>query len=257
MVKLMLSSARWVCIQEIMSEKNNISIQISKRVAQANAQRLADFKVSSANTVELENLLPLWGVVASKDCYSKKTSEHNQNIDIIHKNGEFAGFTWHADKNQIKEALKYGLLPTETATGLAINALGKYRCKELNRLVERGIVSNRRPQKNQILNYAQNAIATLQQLELLINSGGTIDIAKYKQELRALKTKSIQGNTPQILDEMINQCIEDQIEDFDQARFNSNRSGFIEQEIIKIVRRAQYLNQALGYQLSTCSQFPF
>jgi hypothetical protein len=110
-------------------------------------------------------------------------------IEIIKKNKKYQSFVWHTTTDKISEAVRWGIVKTYSVTGKAIAALGKYRQIAHERISE-GYISNRHKQKLALLDYYQNRLEGLQQLESVVNSGcDTHDV------IRALKhyQKSLQN----------------------------------------------------------------
>ncbi|QDP71993.1 hypothetical protein FOG18_05105 [Legionella israelensis] len=168
-----------------------------KELAQQQQEaRLAAFKKGTESHLEMATISSLPGILFSrKTVYYTKKEEKLDRAGAIHfikKNGKTESFVWHATPHALKEATRYGLLPVESPTAKAIAALGQYRQRVLNRAYGRGIVSNKYKEKEELVNFAQNSMEALLNLERLVNTfNPSAGIENEKIRIKASIKKSI------------------------------------------------------------------
>jgi hypothetical protein len=180
---------------------------------------------------------------------SDEDSSSENPLDLSIENGILQG--WKTNNHGAKEALRHGLLPTETVTGKAISALGEYRIKCLQRKYYRGIKSNRDTEKLQILNYAQDAIEALQPLELLINSD--VDTEKINKAIEEVTGKLTKPEESEESEDKINDFIQEQKEYLNKLKDKitaDDIQNIIKNQTAAIIQNAKSLNQYLTYEES-------
>lgn len=153
-----------------------------------NNQKLDEFKRSAQRELFILPLsiwpIRLFGAESIR--YTKKPVELNagNTIDIIDEDKKAHSFTWRT-QNQHQEiiaAVRYGILKPQALTSRVISALGGYRLKELERIYEQGIISDKYQEKRILLDITQDRIELCQELERLINSNA--DAEKIKNTLK-------------------------------------------------------------------------
>lgn len=109
------------------------------------------------------------------------------------------GFTWRTTGKNLREGLRWGVIPAESITGKVINELGHYRIAAYERIIK-GIISNSHRFKMALVDHYQDRFETLQELESLVNKNNSV--SDYKKALHAyiLKLKKIQKNISKDID---------------------------------------------------------
>lgn len=162
-----------------------------------NHARLQRFKVDDEATLVLPAPPSLPGFAASTrlDVFKKEAIglSANSQIKYIKKNGASKSFVWETSGRKIKEAVRWGIIKTESVTDKVISALGHYRVIEHERIV-RGLISNSHLSKIALVELHQRRFEALQDLESLVNKPNTLKdfqdaIKAYKQKLDDLKAQ--------------------------------------------------------------------
>ena len=114
--------------------------------------------------------VPGIGVSKRKNVYKKNIShpDSTQHIAFITKNNEPHGFLWRTTPQQIKKAVRWGIINTQSITGKAISALGNYRTVAHKRIAK-GMMSNSQAVKLKLLDIYQERFEALQTIESLVN----------------------------------------------------------------------------------------
>lgn len=144
-----------------------------------NRIQLQNFKLDK-NKKELKlypiSKLPGRAAKSKPIIYTKETVKCGEStIDIIKKNEEFDSFVWHTTSDKVKEAVKWGIVKTQSVTGQVIAALGKYRLTVLDRIEDDAGISNRYIFKEPLLTHYQDRFEALEELESLANRQATYD----------------------------------------------------------------------------------
>ncbi|STX51113.1 Uncharacterised protein [Legionella busanensis] len=104
------------------------------------------------------------------DTYTKTSPDcTNGHISFLKKNGHAENFTWTTTPQNLKRAVRWGIIKPESLTGKVIACLGQYRILAHER-VAKGMVSNTQHIKLELLDVYQDRIEALQDLERLVNN---------------------------------------------------------------------------------------
>lgn len=135
------------------------------------------------------------GIIASKrkDVFKKTLSHPNSthHVKFITKNEEAHAFLWQSSPQKIKEAVRWGIIKTQSITSHVISTLGNYRVIAHKR-VAKGLISNSQIEKLKLLDLFQDRFEALQNLESLVNKANPVaefevQFANYMQKLTTIK----------------------------------------------------------------------
>ena len=152
------------------------------------------FTLNNDEQISLTVVSSVPGVGASKrkDIY-KKTISHpysDQHLKFITKNNEAHCFVWQTKPQQLKNAVRWGIIKTHSITSKVIAALGNYRVTAHQRIA-RGMISNSQVVKLRLLDLYQDRFEALQNLESLANKNNSA--ADYEREIRLYLEKLTKG----------------------------------------------------------------
>lgn len=217
------------------------------------------------------------GASKRKDVYKKRIShpESKQHIKFITKNDEIHAFLWQSKPEQIKKAIRWGIIKTHSITGKIISALGNYRLIAHKR-VAKGMISNSQILKLKLLDLYQDRIESLHDLESLVNKNNNIDKFETKFAAYIRKLKQIKSNLNEYFKDLpersgLDQITIDQIEKdlqedieratsyldtldtqnnlhaYNRARGNKSILEFVKQQIVHNLYELQGINQDITY----------
>jgi hypothetical protein len=110
-------------------------------------------------------------------------------VKFIKKNGRSAGFVWHTTADKLQEAVRWGVVKTESVTGKVISALGRYRLIAHERILK-GTISNTHLLKEKLLAHYQRRCELLQPLESWVNQ--PVPLSERKNEVEDQKKRFLQ-----------------------------------------------------------------
>lgn len=207
-------------------------------------------------------------------------------LEFVYEDKEPKLFLWHTSAQNIKKAIRQGILSYDALTTKAISSLGKYHHSVNHRAYMHGIISDKHSLKQALLLLSQSNIEALQPLERLINSPfndnlkadkiiDTIEqyqnqVLKNYQEIELLnphfrnydrniqqqwqKQKSLVLKQSQLLIEKFKNCCNHQnINRLCQAITPDGIFSFIKQQSIEQIRFCQENNQNIIYSGKTRS----
>ncbi|ASQ46899.1 hypothetical protein [Legionella clemsonensis] len=214
------------------------------------------------------------------DVYEKapyKFGEHQ--VNFISKNGEPYSFQWQTNAQRLKQAVRWGIVRTESITGKVIAALGNYRITAHER-VAKGMISNTQRLKLQLLDHYQQRFEALQELESLVNKENSLAtysaaIEGYIQQLVTIRSK-LEGEfsdtqllalTPEAIRQLHQDIAEDiakaecylramtekvlnnpqALRDYNRARGENSILHFIKQQMSDNLYQMQGINQDISY----------
>lgn len=166
-------------------------------LAELNQKRYRAFILNNdENELITQIISPVPGVAASKrkDVYTKNSFPKNgaHQVKFIAKNGHTQGFIWHTTPDQIKVAVRWGIINTQSITGKVISSLGNYRIAAHERAAK-GMISNSQVLKLKLLDLYQDRFEALQALESLVNRNNSYTtyethLQEYIQRLNEIST---------------------------------------------------------------------
>ncbi|KTD16789.1 hypothetical protein [Legionella jordanis] len=113
--------------------------------------------------------IPWIGRAAHKNVYTKNSIPVGAGkVNFIRKNDEFYSFQWQTNSRKLKEAVRWGIVRTESITGKVISTLGNYRL-QVHESIAKGMIGNTHPLKLQLVDFYQQRFEALQGLESLVN----------------------------------------------------------------------------------------
>lgn len=92
-------------------------------------------------------------------------------VDLIKENDEFRFLMWHTTPQNLKAAIKSGIVKFDALTSKCLYALGGYQRIMRERVYLQGIVSNKHAAKQCLLNHVQINIEAIEPLERFLNQG--------------------------------------------------------------------------------------
>jgi hypothetical protein len=168
-----------------------------KLLTQFNSKQYNSFILNEDEKLELLVISSVPGVSSSEliDTYLKTISHPGQkhHVKFITKNGESHSFAWQTTPEQLKKAVRWGIINTHSITSKVISTLGKYRIVTHERIAK-GMVSNSQEIKLKLLDLYQDRFEALHDLESLVNKDNSV--ADYKTKLTTYlnKLEMIQAN---------------------------------------------------------------
>lgn len=216
--------------------------------------------------------------------YFKQTEPVGKgSIDFIEADNETQFFLWRTTPNNIKQAVKSGIIKFDALTSKCIAALGSYQQTVNKRIYMRGILSNKYEQKNTLLQHVQTNIEALEPLEQIINQyqphqsisfnqQKLIDALQTYQDVLLTQSKALLNDVElfEVMAPSIRQTWQSQIEDLiqhcqqfeaqiKQTNHHTHLSdlfkphtpfglfSFIKQQIDWQIRHVQQVNQNLAF----------
>ncbi|WP_131782933.1 hypothetical protein [Legionella gresilensis] len=245
---------------------------------QHNEDQLKKFikqKYDKDSTLKLPSISLVPGYLGGTqvDTYTKTSPNFTEGrINFLKKNGHAEGFTWTSTPENLKKAVRWGIIKPESLTGKVIACLGQYRVLAHER-VAKGMVSNTQHIKLELLDVYQDRIEALQDLERLVNKDNNvqdfvksindyIERIKFIQSNVELKLKSLDeinpGKAKQIkadLDEDIKRAQEylqdlqkeKNLRPYNRARGRHSILEFVKQQTMMHLYELQGINQDLTY----------
>ncbi|MGQ3889428.1 hypothetical protein ACQUW5_10395 [Legionella sp. CNM-1927-20] len=128
------------------------------------------------------------------DTYTKFSPKFTEGrISFLKKNNHAKGFTWTTTPQNLKKAVRWGIIKPESLTGKVIACLGQYRVLAHER-VAKGMTSNTQHTKLKLLDVYQDRIEALQNLERLVNRENSEEdfgkaIDAYIKKIQDIKNK--------------------------------------------------------------------
>ncbi|WED43470.1 hypothetical protein [Legionella cardiaca] len=196
---------------------------------QNNKKKYEQFILNTDNTLFLPtpSSVPWIGTAGQSDAFRKKTVKHGESqVNFISKNGEAFSFQWQTTPFQLKKAVRWGIVRTESITAKVISALGHYRITAHERIAK-GIISNTHALKIQFLDFYQQRFEALQELESLVNRENSLaiynkSIERYITELQTISANlEVQFKDTQLIDinpQAISQFQADIAQDINRAK---------------------------------------
>lgn len=166
-------------------------------LAEYNQRHYRAFTLNSFEVLTLPEIsvVPWVGASKRRDFFEKKIShpKSDHHVKFITKNREPEAFLWQTNAEQLKKAVRWGIVRTHSITAKVISALGEYRVVAHER-VAKGMVSNSQAVKLKLLELFQDRFEALQEIESLVNKQNTITdykeaIGRYIQNLDAIYKK--------------------------------------------------------------------
>ncbi len=154
-----------------------------------NQKKYKDFTLNNELFLALPTVSWAPGVGASKrkDRFKKIIShKSDHHVKFITMNDEPHSFVWQTKAKNMKNAVRWGIIKTQSITGKVISALGQYRLVAHKRIAK-GIISNSHNEKIKLLDLFQDRFEALQGLESLVNKNN--DKLKYEKHIKAYINK--------------------------------------------------------------------
>jgi hypothetical protein len=226
-------------------------------------------QAESALTVHPPSLIPWVVKRLQQDTYHKKTAPPPaaEFLECIEKNGLLDSFVWRTDARRLKQAVRFGIVKTQSLTSRVIGTLGHYRLIQLQRIQE-GFISNRYQLKEKLLNHYQDYFEALEALESLVNQSPTLEqfnqaLAQYMGYLKKTEAELTQHAALSSLEKHIHsklqrdiiqaqRCAEKFREAYlkhptDRATGTASILTFVKERMIRALREMQNLNQDITY----------
>jgi hypothetical protein len=166
-----------------------------KLLKQTYHQQHQRFKLNDEPTLKLDaiSLVPWIADAKRQDEYKKiiftGQDDTGHKVKFIRKNAKAHGFVWKTDPKKLKEAVRWGIVKTESITGKVIATLGHYRVMAHARICK-GMISNSQDAKLKLLDLYQDRFEALEALESLVNKKN--DYADYQQAFKTYIDKLTQ-----------------------------------------------------------------
>ncbi|CEG57485.1 hypothetical protein [Legionella fallonii] len=173
------------------------ALSAKKLLSQYNEEQYRAFLLNDEEQLCLTVTSSVPGIGASqrKDNY-KKTISHpdsSQHVKFITKNDEAHSFVWQTKPQQLKNAVRWGIIKTHSITSKVIAALGQYRVLAHER-VAKGMISNSQVVKLKLLDLYQDRFEALQGIESLVNKNNTATECETKLLAYIKKLEQIKSN---------------------------------------------------------------
>ena len=246
-----------------------------------NQEQYRLFTLNNDEQISLTVVSSVPGVGASKrkDIY-KKTISHpdsDQHLKFITKNNEAHCFVWQTKPQQLKNAVRWGIIKTHSITSKVIAALGNYRVTAHQRIA-RGMISNSQLVKLRLLDLYQDRFEALQNLESLANKNSSAadyerEIRLYLEKLTRIKSQldgyfadvpDLSGIDPDTLEQIKNDLQADEervisylnsisnkssLSSYNDARGQNSILEFVKQQMTYGLYELQGINQDLTFSL--------
>lgn len=249
-----------------------------KRLIDYNQERYDAFILNSDASLSLPRIsfVPWVGASRRHDRY-KKIVSHNEgshHLKFILKNDKTHAFLWQTNAEQLKQAVRWGIVKTQSITGKVIASLGQYRVVSHGR-VAKGMVSNAQAAKIKLLDLFQDRFEALQDVESLVNKSNTVKdytdvltqymsklqdisekIESYFEDMDAsgLDTRSliqirghIQADVKRTLSYLNSLKDKDNLRAYDRAKGEHSIMEFVKQQMIHGLYELQGINQDMTY----------
>ncbi|MCL9685509.1 hypothetical protein [Legionella maioricensis] len=177
-------------------------------LSQYNSKQHRLFTLNDDEELSLTVISSVPGVGASqrKDIYRKKIShpDSDQHVKFITRNGEAHSFVWQTNPQQLKNAVRWGIIKTHSITSKVISALGNYRVVAHERIAK-GMISNSQTVKLKLLDLYQDRFEALHDLESMVNKVNSL--ADYESEFKSYiqKLEHIKANLSTDFADVLNQ----------------------------------------------------
>ncbi len=177
-------------------------------LSEYNRNQYRSFTLNNDEELSLTVISSVPGVGASqrKDIYRKKIShpDSEQHVKFITKNGEAHSIMWQTNPQQLKNAVRWGIIKTHSITSKVIAALGNYRVVAHERIAK-GMVSNSQVVKLKLLDLYQDRFEALQDLESMVNRANSL--TDYEEEFKSYihKMEHIKTNLSTYFSDVLNQ----------------------------------------------------
>lgn len=191
--------------------------------------------------------VPWIGITPNRvDVYEKISIPHDINeenqVHFISKNKKPFTFIWKTQAQKLKEAVRWGIVRTESITGKVISSLGRYRIVEHERIA-RGMISNTHAIKLALLDLYQDRFEALQEVESLVNSNSSKEEFDQVFECYTERLKQIDR-------ELVNRFADCNILAIDRNAISQLRI-----DIRKDIQRAEsYLNNVTERTINACNR---
>lgn len=243
-----------------------------------NHQTLHDFLLDPTSkelTLPITSKIP--GRTASKsrsasrfNAYTKVSISPGDHLNFIKKNGKPHGFAWHCTGKELQEALRFGIVKSESLSSQLVGVLGQYRliCHER---IAKGVMTATQPAKLKLLSHYQDRLSLFFNLESLVNQPNTLadfeqKIAQYLEKLEALKITLDIEDLESIVPGIHESCISDidasktrateylatlrglkPISPANRARGQNCILEFVKRESLQLIYEFQGLNQDISF----------
>ena len=231
------------------------------------------------NDLELSLIQPSsvpWISASSRRDIYKKVVFHPDaahHVSFITKNNDPHEMLWKTQPDKLKQAVRWGIVKSESTTGRVISALGNYRIAAHKRVIK-GMISNSQTLKLKLLDLFQERFEALQQIECLINRTQTYEdyqaaFKRYNDTLMTIKDRldadfpeanwvGFDANTIAQLKTDLEQDQErasnyfkslnrDNIAAHNQARGHASTGEFVKQQMLRGLYELQGINQDITY----------
>lgn len=164
-----------------------------KLLIRNNLKQYQDFLIDESPILHLPAIsaVPWIGAANRFETYEKTPYKFGgHQVNFISKNGEPYSFQWQTDAVRLKQAVRWGIVRTESLTSRVIAALGNYRVAAHERVLK-GMISNTQQLKIQLLDHYQQRFEALHELESLVNKDNSLvdystAIERYRQQLLSI-----------------------------------------------------------------------
>lgn len=220
------------------------------------AEKYRDFTRSDAIEFSLPSIPKLSFISATSeknprmDVFEKIAVEGSEDdkVRLVHKNKAPHAILWKTEAEKLKQAVRWGIVKTESITGQVISTLGHYRTTAHERIAK-GMVSDTQGLKMALLDIYQSRFEALEALESLVNKQNTLlsytnAIRKYQRNLSSLrgeiKARFEKVLLPQMGDEGLpGKIIADITEDMNNANDYLVKLAANREELIPAANRAK------------------
>ena len=237
-----------------------------------NQKQYHRFLVSDASSLSLlsPSSVPWIGTSGRVDVYDKIVGHKDASarVTFVTKNKDPHAFLWQTNPDTLKQAVRWGIVRTESVTGKVIAKLGYYRVVAHERALK-GMISHAHTEKMQCLDIFQDRFEALQDIESLLNQKKSFE--EYKTVLLAYchKLTEIQKNIQHSsLDEAIKKKLNsdviadtkrahaylekmakhrDLLHRYRRARGEASLGEFIKQQMMHGLYQFQGINQDMTY----------
>ncbi len=185
-----------------------------KLFSQYNNKQYRLFTLNNDEELALTVVSSVPGVGASqrKDVYRKKiihpdgdhSSGKDHHVKFITKNDEAHSFIWQTNPQQLKNAVRWGIIKPHSITSKVISALGNYRIVAHERIAK-GMISNSQTVKLKLLDLYQDRFEALHDLESMVNKDNSL--VDYESEFNSYlkKLEHIKANLSTYFADVLNQ----------------------------------------------------
>jgi len=220
------------------------------------ATALEAFKQNHNHLVTLPVVSSMWNITHNHETVSytkeivRPSKETAHCVKFIKKKERVVGTIWETSAENIKKAIRWGIVTPESVTGKSIAALGQYRITA-HRRVLKGIISNAHCEKSALLDNIQARFEALQALESCVNSKKDLtslveQFDHYINTLRAIQKNLSTPNTNRLTVQTMKQPLHDDLE-ADIQRANTYKKKLQSAPSLKPFLRATGVNSILEF----------